>query len=118
MSIPVTIDDLPDRLVEYGSDCFLVSVGSDGAPKVVHVPVEWDGQTLACTPGRGTCRNLAASPDGAPVTLVFPGPQTDFHSMLLDGVGQVVGTDRVAIEVTGGVLHRPAPPMPGDTASC
>ena len=71
MSIPVTGDDLTARLEEYGSACFLVTVGADGSPKVVHVPVLWDGEVLRCTPGAGTLRNLG---DGGSATLVFPAP--------------------------------------------
>ena len=115
MSIPVTGDDLTARLEEYGSACFLVTVGADGSPKVVHVPVLWDGEVLRCTPGAGTLRNLG---DGGSATLVFPAPVPDAHSMLLDGTGRDAGNDVAEIEVTGGVLHRPAPAAPGDSAHC
>ena len=122
MSIPVTTDDLAARLEEYGSACFLVTVGADGGgsnfAKVVHVPVVWDGEVLRCTPGAGTLRNLGNLTEGGPVTLVFPGPTTDVHSMLLDGTGRDAGNDVAEIEVTGGVLHRPAPAAPGDSAHC
>ncbi len=116
MSIPVTTDDLATKLEEYGAACFLLSVPPGGGhPKVAHVPVVWDGEVLRCTPGGGTLRNLG---EGAPVTLVFPGPTRDSHSMLLDGTGRAVGEETAEIEVTGGVLHRPAPDSPGDEAHC
>ena len=123
MSIPVTTSDLAARLEEYGAACFLVSVGADSAgcnfAKVVHVPVTWDGEVLRCTPGGGTLRNLGDPGDGggAPVTMIFPGPTPDVHSMLLDGTGRADG-DVAVIEVTGGVLHRPAPAAPGAEAHC
>ena len=95
MSIPVTTDDLAGRLEEYGSVCFLVTIGSDGDggnfAKVVDVSVVWDGEVLRCTPGAGTLRNLGDLREGGPVTLVFPGPIPDVHSMLLDGTGRVDG---------------------------
>ena len=114
MSHPVDIDQLPDRLVEYGNAAFVVTVGGGGVPKVVHVPVVWDGEVLRCTPGRGTLANLG---DAGPVTLVFPGSTPDVHSMLLDGTGRADG-DMAVISVAGGVLHRPAPVTPGDEAHC
>ena len=60
MSIPVTGNDVPARLEEYGSAAFLVTVGVDGSAKVVHVPVVWDASASAFrrTPGGGTLRNL------------------------------------------------------------
>ncbi len=115
MSIPVTTDDLAARLEEYGSACFLITVGAAGSPKVVHVPVVWDGEVMRCTPGAGTLRNLGNLTEGAPVTLVFPGPAPDVHSMLLDGTGRANG-DVAVVNVDGGVLHRPAPVTPGGEA--
>jgi len=37
VSIPVTGNDVPARLEEYGSAAFLVTVGVDGSAKVVHI---------------------------------------------------------------------------------
>ena len=87
MSIPVTDNDVPARLEEYGSVAFLVTVGVDGSAKVVHVPVVWDASASAfrCTPGGGTLRNLTKP---GPVTLVFPPPADGDHSMLVDGIGR------------------------------
>ena len=68
----VTVDDLADRLDEYGTTAFVVTVGADGSPKVVHVPVMWDGSVFRCTPGGGTLANLIGS---GSVTLVFPAPE-------------------------------------------
>lgn len=114
MSHPVDTDQLPDRLVEYGNAAFVVTVGGGGVPKVVHVPVVWDGEVLRCTPGGGTLANLTTP---APVTMVFPPPEPGAYSMFLDGEG--VADDGVAvITLTGGVLHRPAPDQPGDQVDC
>ena len=118
MSIPVTDNDVPARLEEYGSAVFLVTVGVDGSAKVVHVPVVWDASARAfqCTPGGGTLRNLTKP---GPVTLVFPPPENGDHSMLVDGIGRVAGDAEVAeVEFVGGVLHRPAPSAPGDQVDC
>ena len=117
VSVKITIDDLTDRLDEYGTAAFLVTVGADSSPKVVHAPVVWDGEVLRCTPGGGTLANLTG---GGLVTLVFPAPEDGGYSMFLDGRGVPdPDDDAVAvIEFTGGVLHRPAPDAPGGDARC
>ena len=118
MSIPVTGNDVPARLEEYGSAAFLVTVGIDGSAKVVHIPVVWDADAgvFRCTPGGGTLRNLAQP---GPVTMVFPPPRDGDYSMLVDGTGRVVGDGEVAeVEFIGGVLHRPAPEASGDRVHC
>ena len=117
MSIPVTGNDVPARLEEYGSAAFLVTVGVDGSAKVVHVPVVWDASASAfrCTPGGGTLRNLIKP---VPVTLVFPPPADGDHSMLVDGIGRGAGGEVAEVEFIEGVLHRPAPAAPGDQADC
>ena len=117
MSVKVTTDDLADRLDEYGTAAFVVTVGADSSPKVVHVTVVWDGEVLRCTPGGGTLTNLTG---GGPVTLVFPSLENGGYSMFLDGRGVPdPDDDAVAvIEFTGGVLHRPAPDAPGGDARC
>ena len=113
----VTVDDLADRLDEYGTAAFVVTVGVDSSPKVVHAPVVWDGEVLRCTPGGGTLANLTG---GGPVTLVFPTPENGGYSMFLDGRGVPDPDDDAiaVIEFTGGVLHRPAPDAPGGGARC
>jgi len=114
MSHPVDSEELPERLVEYGNAAFVVTVGGDGTPKIVHVPVVWDGEAIRCTPGTGTLANLATP---APLTLVFPAPEPGDYSMLLDGEGVADGEVAV-ITLTGAVLHRPAPDKPGDQIRC
>lgn len=117
VSVKITTDDLADRLDEYGTAAFVVTVGADSSPKVVHVPVLWDGEVLRCTPGRGTLANLTG---GGPVTLVFPAAENGSYSMFLDGRGALDPDDDAiaVIEFTGGVLHRPAPDVPDVEARC
>ena len=117
VSVKITVDDLADRLDEYGTAAFVVTVGVDSSPKVVHAPVVWDGEVLRCTPGGGTLANLTG---GGPVTLVFPAPENGGYSMFLDGRGaHDPDTDAmVVIEFTGGVLHRPSPDAPGGGVRC
>ena len=127
MSMPVTAGEVAARLEEYGTSAFLVTVGDDGSPKVVHLALVWEGNSgggsFRCTPGGGTLRNLAES--GA-VTLVFPPAEPGGYSMLIDGTGRVAGAsdespgtdDLVLIDFGGGVLHRPVPDAPDDQAHC
>ncbi|MEC8998953.1 MAG: hypothetical protein VYC56_01545 [Actinomycetota bacterium] len=125
MSIPVSLADVPDRLVEYGISPFLVTTSADGAAKVVHVSVLWDQEASAfhCAPGRGTLQNLAGhggGADGGSATLVFPGPDAGTHSWLVDATGTVTqdADGWVVLSYDSGVLHRPAPDTPGLDASC
>ncbi|MDG1465292.1 MAG: hypothetical protein P8Q20_09400 [Acidimicrobiales bacterium] len=120
MSIPVSVVDVPIRLEEYGSAAFLVTVSPEGTPKVVHVAVVWEAgaATFRCAPGSGTLRNLdgataATAGSGAglgPATLIFPGPDVDTHSWLVDTTGQVHPDDPelALLAYESGVLHRPA----------
>ena len=120
MSIPVSVVDVPIRLEEYGTEAFLVTVSPEGTPKVVHVAVVWEAgaATFRCAPGNGTLRNLdgataATAGSGAglgPATLIFPGPDVDTHSWLVDTTGQVHPDDPelALLAYESGVLHRPA----------
>ena len=121
MSIPVAATDVVERLAEYGSSPFLVTVSPDGTFKVVHVAILWDVDSAAfhCAPGAGTLRNLSHS-EGEPATLVFPGPGAETHSWLVDTAGRVDPNDDgwAILAYESGVLHRPAPGEPGDQRHC
>mgnify|MGYP003740865089 FL=1 len=116
----MSVVDVPIRLEEYGTAAFLVTVSPDGTPKVVHVAVVWEAgaATFRCAPGSGTLRNLdgataATAGSGAglgPATLIFPGPDVDTHSWLVDTTGQVHPDDPelALLAYESGVLHRPA----------
>jgi len=120
VSIPVSVVDVPIRLEEYGTEAFLVTVSPEGTPKVVHVAVVWEAgaATFRCAPSSGTLRNLdgataATAGSGAglgPATLIFPGPDVDTHSWLVDTTGQVHPDDPelALLAYESGVLHRPA----------
>ncbi len=116
----MSVVDVPIRLEEYGTEAFLVTVSPEGTPKVVHVAVVWEAgaATFRCAPGSGTLRNLdgataATAGSGAglgPATLIFPGPDVDTHSWLVDTTGQVHPDDPelALLAYESGVLHRPA----------
>ncbi|MEC8948220.1 MAG: hypothetical protein VX897_07835 [Actinomycetota bacterium] len=121
MSIPVSATDVVARLAEYGSSPFLVTASPDGTSKVVQVAILWDvdGAAFHCAPGAGTLRNLSGT-EGEPATLVFPGPDADTHSWLVDTAGRVDPDDDgwAILTYESGVLHRPAPGAPGDQRHC
>ena len=116
----MSVVDVPIRLEEYGTEAFLVTASPEGTPKVVHVAVVWEAgaATFRCAPGSGTLRNLdgataATAGSGAglgPATLIFPGPDVDTHSWLVDTTGQVHPDDPelALLAYESGVLHRPA----------
>ena len=122
MSVRVSAAEVPDRLVDYGYAPFLVTVSPDGTPKLVHVSVSWDVKAAAfrCMPGGGTVRNLAGSRGDRPATLVFPGPNAESQSWLVDTWGAVDPNelDSVILAYKSGVLHRPAPSSADDQQNC
>ena len=119
MSIPVDASEVPDLLSEYGTAPFLVTTSPDGAAKVVHVSMLWNGDAAAfqCAPGGGTLRNLTG---GGPATLVFPGPDADTHSWLVDAIGTVDPEDNgwAVLAYRSGILHRPASGVLEDQRDC
>ena len=125
MSISVPAADVPERLSEYGRAPFLLTTSLDGRVKVVHVAGLWDIEAAAfhCSPGGGTLQNLAGAeigPTGGPATLVFSGPDADTHSWLVDATGTADPEHDgwVVLAYESGVLHRPAPEVPGDQRNC
>ena len=143
MSVPVDLQALRDRLGEFGSRAFLVTVGDEGRPHVVSVHVGTDGDRLVVSAGRRTSANVAARPD---VTLLWPAPaptgqdvvfdrgdsgcgdaplrpgdpaRLDEYGLIVDGAGELVDADppAVAIRPTAAVLHRLADTA-GDGPAC
>ena len=88
-----------------------------GGPRAILWDV--DGAAFHCAPGAGTLRNLSLT-EGEPATLVFPGPDADTHSWLVDSIGRVDPDDDgwAILTYKSGVLHRPAPGAPGDQRHC
>jgi hypothetical protein len=141
MSVPVDLQVLRDRLGDFGSRAFLVTVGDDGRPHVVSVHVGVDGDLLVVAAGRRTTANVRARPD---VTLLWaapisPGVSVDAtdtgcgdatlepgdtvalgeYGLIVDGAGELIDADppSVAIRPTAAVLHRLADTA-GDGPAC
>lgn len=103
MSIPVPLDDLAARLVDFPWG-YLVTVRDDGRAQSLAVPTAMVDGALVTTVGRRTAENAVARPG---VTMMFPGASGTEYSLIIDGDARVDG-DLVAITPTWAVMHRPA----------
>jgi len=107
MSFKVTIEDIDKRFAEYGNSAFVVTMTEAGKAKIVHSVISLEDDCLICSPGKGTLKNLA---DSSSVSLIFPPHSDDGFSMIIDGDGQILDSEKgsIKVKITGGVLHRPA----------
>ena len=105
MSISVAVDELPDRIAEYGSLAFLVTVGEDRRSHVVSARVEAAGDGfLRAGAGRRTRANLAMDPSA---TLVWPPGPDGKYSLIVDAqvAGPLDGEGPVQLTAQSAVLH-------------
>tara|TARA_B110000014_G_C20043481_1_gene542495 strand:+ start:212 stop:577 length:366 start_codon:yes stop_codon:yes gene_type:complete len=107
MSIKVAIEDIGKRIDEYGSSAFVITMTEEGKAKIVHTLISLEKGSIICSPGKGTIKNLIHS---SSVSFLFPPNSESGLSMIIDGIGQIkdLEKDSIKVEVTGGVLHRPA----------
>jgi hypothetical protein len=106
MSVPVALTALAERIDEFGTVAYLVTVGEEASPHVVSVRVAWDEDRLAVGAGRRTSANVQPRPD---VTLLWPAPPGSGYSLIVDGRAVVVEADgetSLAIRPVAAVLHR------------
>lgn len=104
MSIVVDLDQLGDRLREYGAG-YLLSASPDGRVKAVTVEPVLDGAVLRVPGGsRGTARNLESNDA---VTVLFPPPAPRGYSLIVDGTATATA-DGFDVTPAHAVLHRPA----------
>lgn len=111
MSVSVALEGLRDEIGRQGPVAFFLSVGSDGRPHSVQLPVSWvePGQ-LVVHPGNGTVANAAARPL---VSLLWPPTQSGGYSLIIDATvvatsGSSEGANSVTVAPTKAVLHRRA----------
>lgn len=110
MSIPVAPGELAEAAADHGLAAYVLTVGDDGRPRVIHVAVDVtaDGAITAVV-GRGAAANASARPD---VCVLWP-PAADGYSLIADGAATVEAEPGpetlITIKVTSAVRHRPAP---------
>lgn len=108
MSIKVELADLGQHLEDFGETGFVLSTGPD-RPHIISLRLVLAEGRFSCDPGRSCAHNVEANPA---LTLLWPAPRGDGHSLIVDGVGQVLameGRSRLTITPQNAVLHRPAP---------
>ena len=117
VSVTVALDALRERVAEFGTSAYLVTVGEDGRPHVVSVNIEFDHGRLVAGAGRTTSANVARQ---ATASLLWP-PRTDGpYCLIVDGAAEIQARDETAvvmIEPSRAVLHRLADAA-GDGPSC
>ncbi len=116
MSVPVEPSAVRDRIAEYGTVAYLVTVGEQGRAHVVSVEVRVDGDRLVVPTGRTSRRNLEANPA---LTLLWPPRPDPTYSMLVDGVATSFSDEpaEATVEPHSAVLHRVAAAT-GDGPNC
>lgn len=102
MSIAVALEDLAEKLAEYPW-CYLVTSGED-RPHLLAVKPSLVKVGLRCETGHSSRANVVRNPL---VVLMFPPPDPDGMSLIVDGEGEVNG-DGIVIRPTWAVLHRSA----------
>lgn len=120
MSVPVTLAGLRAEIDRQGSVAYLLTVGPDGRPHSVQLPVDWaDPGQLVVHPGNSTAANAEARPL---VSLLWPPTAPGGFSLIVDGTVVAVsgtgnGDNSVSVKPSKAVLHRPAQPSdPGAVA--
>jgi len=112
VSVPIGLDRLRQELGSYRMAPYLVTVNDDGRPHAVAIAVGWDGGALVTRAGSRSLANLVRRPQ---VTLLWPPSEPDGYSLIVDGMASTISPadDRVTVEPVSAVLHRLAPPVPG-----
>jgi Pyridoxamine 5'-phosphate oxidase len=118
MSIPVQMERLRAAIEERSPTAYVLTVSDDGRPHAVHVPVRWEGDTLAVEVGRRTATNARARPS---ISLLYPLRTEGDYSLIVEGSAAVVSDGnggRLLVTPTRAVLHRPAAGRDPTASSC
>ena len=108
MSIRVDLENLEDALSEYGMNPYLITIDNEAHPHITHVTLSRDSLGFVCGIGKKTSANVLERPS---VALLWPPMKQDSHSLIVDGVMEVIDTQegphgRIAPKAA--ILHRPA----------
>lgn len=113
MSVDVELSELADAAAEFRF-AYLLSVGDDDRAHVVAVqPILEASRLRVADLGSRSRANAAARPG---VTLLWPPPDIDGYSLIVDGHGELAG-DGLVVSPTRAVLHRPGP-TPAPDSPC
>lgn len=102
MSIPVELEALAGEVAASGPVAMLVTVNEDDRPHAVAVEVTWDGRRLRTGAGSRTAANVGRRPG---VSLVWPTLVPGEYSLIVDGTGEVAGSE-VVVAPERAVRHR------------
>jgi hypothetical protein len=119
MSVSVSLQELWDRVAEFGDMAFLITSGTDGKPHVVSVNISvasaGEGDALEVNAGKTSRANAESNP--AVSLLWSPLPGGDY-SLIVDGVASPTAAgDGLTIDPGRAVLHRIASAT-NDVPSC
>jgi hypothetical protein len=103
MSVQVGLDELRDKIAEYGW-AYLLTVRDDARPQVVAVSPSWADGSLTMAVGRGSAHNATAR---SSISLCYPPVDPTGFSLIVDGIA-TVEDESVTLAPTSAVLHRPA----------
>lgn len=104
MSVAVPLVELAAAM-ERHDYAFVLSVADDGRPRILSLRPVWRGDSLLLDLGPSGRRNATERPL---LTLVFPSPDPDGFSLVVDGTASVEA-EFVVFVPSRAVLHRPAP---------
>lgn len=116
---------LQEQTSRFLHDPYLLTVTAENRPHCGTVSVRWDADgRLLIAPAPSSWPGSAAS-GHCQVSLVWPPPQPDGHSLIIDGDARTVpgagdgdGMEALEIHPTRAVLYRPGAGRPGSGASC
>jgi len=86
MSVPVSLDELPEQIERFGPHAYIVTVGAEGRPRATSVSVSWHEMLLRVGAGKRTAANVSANDQ---IALLWPAPEPGEHALLVDGCGEV-----------------------------
>lgn len=100
------LDELRDRIAEFDTDAYLLTVRDDGRAHSVAVPVRWEGDELVVPAGNTTLANARAR---TLVALLWPPAERGGYSLIVDANAAVGDGNEIKLRPTRAVLHRPPP---------
>ena len=105
VSVAVSIEALQEKVHEFGSTPYLVTVGAEGRAHVVSVRAEIDAGVARVSAGRTSRANARDNPA---VTLLWPAVSGGPYSLIVDGEVELNDdtAEALAIRPTRAVLHR------------